>query len=136
MTVAQERYPTLSVPTPVQKCGEFTHSVGGASKATSASLAESRCVFTYSDPWPAGFVTGYEDAGGFVVEWLVALQRGILLPMLREGQRVARERGYTHVRFRLPHAFPGTLRLRLLALRLGCRKYHEDAEWVDYAWYP
>ena len=55
--------------------------------------------------------------------------------MLCEGIAVAAARGYEHIRLRLPQAFPETTRLRILALHMGFRRYHEDAEWLDYVRY-
>lgn len=95
-----------------------------------------RLVFTYEDPWPSGLMTGYEDAGGFVLEHVVAFRPRVLIPMLHAGLRVARECGYCHIRCRLPQRFPGTPRLRSLATRMGGAVYHEDADWVDVTWYP
>ena len=34
--------------------------------------ADHRLVFTHGDPWPTGFLTGYEADGGFVLEYVVA----------------------------------------------------------------
>lgn len=101
-----------------------------------ATLVPNRSVFTYEDPWPSGCLTGYDDSGGFVIEHVIAWRPGVLLRMLALGLETARERGYAHVRCRLPQAFPLTPRLRLLAERFGFTVYHEDAEWVDLAWHP
>ena len=95
-----------------------------------------REVFHYADPWPAGLFTGYADAGGFVLESVVTFRRGVLLSMLIEGQRVMGERGYDHVRVRLPLSYPPSRKLRSLITRMGGRLYHEDAEWMDFVWYP
>lgn len=99
-------------------------------------LATERLVWTYGSPWPLGVVTGYEDNGAFVVEHVIAFRPGRLIPMLRAAQGIARARGYDHVRFRVPRAFPLSRQLRIIAGRLGCRVYYEDAEWVDLAWWP
>lgn len=93
-------------------------------------------MFTYGEPWPQGVLTGYEDSGGFVIEHVIAFQPKTLLPMLTEGLRLASERGYHHLRCRLPQAFPKTRRLRSLASRLGFTVYYEDDKWVDLAWHP
>ena len=99
-------------------------------------IAEDQVVLTYvASGWPGGCLTGYEDAGGFVLCHVVAFQPRVLLPMLREGIAVAASRGYDHIRLRLPQAFPETTRLRILALHMGFRRYHEDAEWLDYVRY-
>jgi len=99
------------------------------------ATATNRLVVTYMDPWPTGFLTGYEADGGVVLEHMVACKPGVLLPMLREGIEEGRRRGYDHIRLRLPQAYPDTTRLRLLALRMGFRRYHEDEEWLDYVKY-
>ena len=95
-----------------------------------------RLVFTYGDPWPEGVLTGYEDAGGFVIEHVITFRRGVLVAMLVEGLRIAGERGYHHLRCRLPQDFPKTPRLRSLAIRMGFTIYHEDTQWLDLVWYP
>ena len=100
------------------------------------TFAANRAVFTYEDPWPSGCLTGYDDAGGFVIEHVIAWRPGVLPKMLAAGLKEARARGYAHVRCRLPQAFPPTPKLRRLAKRVGFAVYHEDAEWVDLAWYP
>ena len=100
------------------------------------TLVTGRCVFVVEDPWPAGLITGYEDAGGFVVEAVVAFHTGALLPMLAESKQIARTRGYEHVRFRLPKSFPKTPKLARLARHVGCQVYHEDDDYMDFVWRP
>ena len=105
--------------------------------ATSATLtlAPHRDVYVYENPWPSGWIFGYEDAGGYVLE-LVAVTKHISVRMLFLGLRVARERGYGHVRARLPLSYPDTPRLRALAARMGFTEYAVNEEYVDCVWYP
>lgn len=100
-----------------------------------SEIADGRVVVTRCDPWPSGVLTGYEDAGGFVVEHVAAYRPGVLLPMLRDGLALGRERGYEHIRLRLPRGWPPTPRLESLAVRMGFRLYHEEEEWLDYVTY-
>ena len=51
--------------------------------------------------------------------------------MLTLGLRVAGERGYGHIRVRLPLSYPKTPKLRSLAARMGMTEYHKDEEYVD-----
>lgn len=102
---------------------------------TPITLAENRIVVTREDPWPCGFITGYEADGGFVVEHIVSFRPDVLLPLLRDGIALATERGYGHLRLRLPREWILTPRLRLLALRMGFTRYHEDGAWIDYVKY-
>ena len=96
------------------------------------SIAEGRTVFVYEDPWPAGMLTGYEAEGGFVLEAGVSFgAKRRLLKMLTLGLRVAGERGYGHIRVRLPLSYPKTPKLRSLAARMGMTEYHMDEEYVD-----
>ena len=95
-----------------------------------------RDVIYYRDPWPAGQITGYADAGGFVLESLVVFRPGVLRRMIAEGKREVSARGYDHVRIRLPKSYPPAGKLRALITRCGGRLYHEDADWMDFVWYP
>ncbi|MBI2508668.1 MAG: hypothetical protein HYV99_01305 [Betaproteobacteria bacterium] len=98
-------------------------------------LATNRLVFTLSDPWPSGFLTGYEADGGFVLEHVVSFKGDITIPLLVAGITEARARHYAHIRIRLPLAFPRTPYLRGLADRMGFTLYHEDEQWIDYVMY-
>lgn len=99
------------------------------------TVATGRTVLVYENPWPTGWIYGYEDDGGFVVELVLAKQR-TAVRMLFQGLRVARDRGYRHVRMRLPLSYPDSARLRSLAARMGFTDYHQDEEYVDCVWYP
>lgn len=99
-------------------------------------VVDGRTVLTLCAPWPVALLTGYEDAGGIVVEHCLSFRPGFLLPLIRAGMAEVRRRGYQHVRARLPKAFPLTARLVTVATRAGFLVYREDDDSLDMVWRP
>jgi hypothetical protein len=85
-----------------------------------------RVVFEYGDPLE-GLITGYiDDRNRFVVERVIALKTGVLLPLLRAGMREAKEVGCRAVVVRLPESQQARA-LGRAARAVGCRMYlHEE----------
>ena len=99
------------------------------------SVGANRHVFVLDQPWPVGMVTGLEDSGGFILEAFVVFT-GSPRAVVRAMLDTARERGYAHIRCRLPVDFPLTPKLRRLAERVGFAVYAVSTEYVDLVWRP
>lgn len=101
-------------------------------------VVEGRINFTYGEPWPLGFITGYADGQTFRVEHVVVFDeapRQTLSKMLLAGLDEAWTRGYQSVSLHLPHAFPKTPKLTPLVRRLGFDWYARDgfaSYWIRY----
>ena len=81
-----------------------------------------RWVLTYQpERWPLGFITGYPEGETFVVEHVVNTSGvlGVTLAMMRAGLEEAWARGFTSVRFHVPHAYPPAAALAEIGRRLG-----------------
>lgn len=100
-------------------------------------IVTDRIVFTYCpEQWPEGCVTGYrDDRDGIALEHVVAFAPGIMMPMLRCAIQAAWDLGAQHITICLPHTFPLTPRLALVAQRCGFYCYARDWErafWIRY----
>lgn len=92
---------------------------------TTAYVAEGRLVYTYQpDGWPHGVLTGYvNEAGGFVLEHVVAFRPRTVLPLVRAGLAYAWERGWAFVIFHVPGRHPQRSGLCAVGRRLGFVEY-------------
>ena len=91
-------------------------------------MALNRLVWTYlPDGVPLGLITGYENAGGFVLEQIVRFpdtSPTVLVPMLRAAVAEAWMRDYAHVVLMIPQGT--TNGFHLLARRFGFTVYESD----------
>lgn len=97
-----------------------------------AHVVSNRIVYTLQDPWPIGVLTGYvNEAGGFVLEHVVAFQRGTFLRLIREGLAYAWSQGWAYVTFHVPSRFPKRRGLIAAGRRLGFVEY-APTYWVRH----
>lgn len=87
-------------------------------------VATDRVVYTLEDPWPVGVLTGYvNEAGGFVLEHVIAFEPRILLKLVRAGLAYAWAQGWRYVVFHVPSRHPQRDGLVAVGKRLGFDEY-------------
>lgn len=102
-----------------------------------STLVDGRLVFTHwpdGADWYTGLMTAHEDGrGGLVLEHVVVLQRGAILPLLRAGIAAVKEAGYRGVTFAIPDTYPVAKGLRAAARRVHADQYAHERGWTYWS---
>jgi hypothetical protein len=101
-----------------------------------STLVDGRLVFTYwpdAAPWYTGLLTGHDDGrGGIVLEHVVALKPGAVLPTVRAGIAAVAEAGYRYVTFAIPDDYPVAKGLQAAAKRVGATCHAHERGWTHW----